>query len=83
MLALAVVPILVFADEMPAADFSGLVAGVIDGDSLTAMNQGKAENVRLLGIDGPEKKQPFGARAKAVHLPTGVRESRHDPNDWA
>ena len=64
MLALAVVPILVFADEMPAADFSGLVVGVIDGDSLTAMNQGKAEHVRLLGIDGPEKKQPFGARAK-------------------
>jgi micrococcal nuclease len=38
--------------------------GVIDGDSIRVMHDGKAEQVRLNGIDCPEKKQPFGTRAK-------------------
>ncbi len=46
------------------ADFSGKVVGVNDGDSIRVMRNGKAEPVRLQGIDCPEKRQPFGTRAK-------------------
>ena len=43
-----------------ANDFTGQGVGVIDGDSIRVMHHGKAEHVRLNGIDCPEKKQPFG-----------------------
>ncbi len=46
------------------AEFRGKVVGVIDGDSIRVMHDGKAEQVRLLGIDCPEKRQSFGTRAK-------------------
>jgi endonuclease YncB( thermonuclease family) len=46
------------------ADFSGKVVGVLDGDSIRVMHNGKAEQVRLQGIDCPEKKQAFGTTAK-------------------
>ena len=46
------------------AEFIGKVVGVIDGDSIRVMHDGKAEQIRLLGIDCPEKRQPFGTRAK-------------------
>lgn len=46
------------------ADFFGKVVGVMDGDSIRVMRNGKAEQVRLQGIDCPERKQAFGARAK-------------------
>jgi len=37
--------------------------GVIHGDSLRVMYEGKAVQIPLLGIDCPEKRQPFGTRA--------------------
>ncbi len=46
------------------ADFSGKVVGVIDGDSIRVLRNGKAEQVRLQGIDCPERKQAFGTRAR-------------------
>lgn len=46
------------------ADFSGQVVGVTDGDSLRVMHNGRAEQVRLQGVDCPEKGQAFGQRAK-------------------
>lgn len=46
------------------ADFTGKVVGVIDGDSIRVMHEGKAEKVRLAGIDCPERKQAFGTKAK-------------------
>lgn len=48
------------------ADFTGRVVGVADGDTLSVLHDGKAERVRLNGIDCPEKGQAFGAQAKAV-----------------
>ena len=39
------------------------MVGVIGGDSLRVMYEGKAVQIRLLGIDCPEKRQPFGTRA--------------------
>jgi len=44
--------------------FSGKVVGVIDGDTISVMRDGKAAKVRLHGIDCPESSQAFGQRAK-------------------
>jgi endonuclease YncB( thermonuclease family) len=43
-----------------AADFTGRVVGISDGDTISVMHDGRAEKIRLSGIDCPEKKQPFG-----------------------
>jgi endonuclease YncB( thermonuclease family) len=48
----------------PGLEFVGKVVGVIDGDSIRVMHEGQAEQIRLIGIDCPEKRQPFGTRAK-------------------
>lgn len=43
----------------------GRVVGVHDGDTITVLTDGnKSVKVRLDGIDAPESKQAFGARAK-------------------
>jgi len=40
------------------------VVAVLDGDTIEVLHTGKADRIRLAGIDCPEKKQPFGQRAK-------------------
>ncbi len=47
-----------------AADFTGKVVGVSDGDTITMVHKGNGERIRLHGIDSPEKRQAFGKRAK-------------------
>jgi micrococcal nuclease len=47
-----------------ASSFTGKVVGVSDGDTISVMHEGKAERIRLSGIDCPEKVQAFGAKAK-------------------
>jgi endonuclease YncB( thermonuclease family) len=49
-----------------AAAWSGKVVGVIDGDSITVLHDGSQEQIRLYGIDCPEKRQEFGNRAKQL-----------------
>lgn len=44
--------------------FTGKVVGVIDGDTIEVMHYGKAERIRLNGIDCPENHQAFGQKAK-------------------
>ena len=44
--------------------FSGKVVGVLDGDTIEVLNQGRSQRVRLSEIDSPEKNQPFGKKAK-------------------
>lgn len=44
--------------------FTGKVVGVSDGDTIKVMCEGRAVKVRLHGVDCPEKKQPYGTRAK-------------------
>jgi endonuclease YncB( thermonuclease family) len=48
-----------------AAELSGRVVGVTDGDTLTLLTDSKQQvRVRLAEIDAPESGQPWGARAK-------------------
>ncbi len=47
-----------------AAEFTGQVIGIVDGDTIDVLHNGKAERIRLYGIDCPEKKQPYGKKAK-------------------
>ena len=44
----------------------GTVVSIADGDTLTVLHAGKQERVRLYGVDCPEKKQPFGTRARQL-----------------
>jgi len=44
--------------------WSGECVAVTDGDTIKVMHEGKAEKIRLYGIDCPEKKQAFGKKAK-------------------
>ena len=44
--------------------FTGKVVGVSDGDTIKVMRAGRAVKVRFHGIDCPERKQPYGTRAK-------------------
>ena len=47
-----------------AFPFTGKVVAVLDGDTIEVLHNGKAERIRLNGIDCPEKKQAFGQKAK-------------------
>lgn len=56
---------LLFAFQVAgAASFSGQVVGVSDGDTISVLHDGKAEKIRLNGIDCPESHQDFGRQAK-------------------
>lgn len=47
-----------------ATAWSGNVIGVTDGDSITVLHDGRQEQIRLWGIERPEKNQDFGTKAK-------------------
>ena len=53
------IPVCIFA-----ADFSGLVVSVLDGDTIEVLHHQHPERIRLSGIDCPEKGQAFGNNAK-------------------
>jgi micrococcal nuclease len=55
---------LALATGTPAQTFSGKVVGISDGDTIRVMRQGRAERIRLFGIDCPESRQAFGTKAK-------------------
>ena len=63
-MAAALVPFAVGVNAPAFADFSGRVVGVSDGDTIKVLHDGKAEKIRLYGVDCPEKGQAFGAKAK-------------------
>jgi micrococcal nuclease len=44
--------------------WSGRCVGISDGDTVKVMHLGKAERIRLYGIDCPERRQDFGTRAR-------------------
>ena len=44
--------------------FEGKVTGIKDGDTYNVFYNGSEQTIRLAHIDCPEKKQPFGSKAK-------------------
>lgn len=54
-----------FSINVFAAEIVGRVVAVADGDTLTLIDATNITyKVRLLGIDAPEKSQPFGTKSK-------------------
>ena len=47
-----------------AAEFTGKVIAVLDGDTLLVMRGGYPVKVRLAEVDAPEKAQPYGAASQ-------------------
>ena len=56
--------VLLLAAPAHAADFSGPVVSVLEGDTIEVLHNTHPERVRLSGIDCPEKGQAYGKRAK-------------------
>jgi endonuclease YncB( thermonuclease family) len=48
------------AATAPEGDLSGRVVKVSDGDTITILRENRQIKIRMLGIDAPEKSQPFG-----------------------
>lgn len=61
---LSLLLVLCFPSFSTASDFSGRVVAILDGDTIEVLHSRTTERIRLAGIDCPEKKQPFGQRAK-------------------
>jgi len=59
-----IILILLIAYPTISIAWSGKCVAVTDGDTIKVMHDGKAEKIRLYGIDCPKKKQPFGKKAK-------------------
>ena len=57
--------LLLFTLSAQAETLEGKVIKIADGDTLTLLTSSREQvKVRLAGIDTPERKQPFGNRAK-------------------
>jgi endonuclease YncB( thermonuclease family) len=53
------------SSSLAAETLAGRVVAIADGDTLTILDSSNEQHrIRLSGIDAPEKKQPFGSRAK-------------------
>lgn len=63
-LVVLIAPILWAILASAGTGFTGRVVGVTDGDIIQVFHDGKAEEVRLWGIDCPEGGQAFSRRAK-------------------
>mgnify|MGYP000391390911 CR=1 FL=1 len=65
---LIVVLVFLFSTSVIKAEtIQGKVVHIADGDTLTLLtSSNKQVKIRLAGIDTPEKKQPFGNKAKQV-----------------
>lgn len=59
--------LVVVASPAAAREIHGRVVGITDGDTLTLLtDQRRQVRVRLAGIDAPERRQPFGTRARQM-----------------
>lgn len=62
---LLLVASLFFSTPSLAATLQGQVVGISDGDTVIVLDSTNTQfKIRLMGIDAPEKKQPFGQRSK-------------------
>jgi endonuclease YncB( thermonuclease family) len=54
-----------FAAQVHAEILNGRVVSVADGDTVTVLDASNTQHkIRLMGIDAPEKKMPYGNRSK-------------------
>lgn len=65
----------IFLGVTPVFSFSGKLVKVLDGDTVEVLHNGRAERIRLNGIDTPEKGQPFGNKAKQFVLNIAAGET--------
>lgn len=62
---LAVIALLSACPSAIAGTIEGKIVNVADGDTVTILSDSREQiKVRLYGVDCPEKRQPFGNRAK-------------------
>jgi len=72
---LLLLQLLVLPTFAHAVSFTDKVVKVSDGDAIQVVHEGKAEKVRLAGIDCPESKQPFGQTAKRFVLDIAAQKT--------
>ena len=53
-----------FKGETPTDTLTGKVIAVADGDTITVLHGKEQHRIRVSDIDCPERKQPFGTKAK-------------------
>ena len=76
--ALAVALALFYALTASAGELTGKVIRVGDGDTITVLDAGnKQTKIRVMGIDAPEKGQPFGNKVPRSPGFNGRRQERH------
>lgn len=62
---LLLIAFLIFSNTSIADTLYGRVVGISDGDTVTVLDASNTQwKIRLMGIDAPEKKQPFGNKSK-------------------
>lgn len=62
---LLLVALMLLSYTSTADTLLGRVVGVVDGDTVTVLDDTNTQwKIRLMGIDAPEKKQPFGSKSK-------------------
>jgi len=67
LLVLLVTCVFLFGQVAAAADLRGRVVGITDGDTLTLLTDRREQiKIRLAEIDTPERRQPYGTRARQV-----------------
>jgi endonuclease YncB( thermonuclease family) len=64
MIRLPLLLLLVISTATAQTVYQGKVVKIADGDTLTILANNKQHRIRLSDIDTPERKQPFGTRAK-------------------
>lgn len=62
--ALVLAGLLLLSGAIQAQSISGPVIGVIDGDTLDILHNGRPARIRLQGINTPEKGEAFSQKAK-------------------
>jgi len=67
------IPLLLLLLAAEPQTLTGRVVSITDGDSITVLSNGAQVKIRLVGVDAPERKQPFGTRARE-HLASLVHE---------
>ena len=56
---------ILLAAHVCAAELTGVVVGITDGDTITVLDADKKQHkIRLAAIDAPERRQAFGAKSK-------------------